>query len=639
MDDKNGVVRSVVDVAAAAAAVDRVFTNPDQRLLIAPRADSPTLSTIDVDRTGLVGSVAVTVDLTHPEPEQLRMLLTSPDGTTVVLHDPDSASGSAKDQGVVAGGIAATYPHDREPVGSLGRFAARPAAGRWTLTIENDRTAAAAGDDAVLIGWSLVFAESDQPALEETTLVFPVVAHADGAHGTVWRSDVRLFNPMPGHDAEIRLFLVQPELDEGFGIRQTDVVVPHGSIVAVDDLVAGRFGLDAAVGSLVVQDSSAAVTHGTSRTYTTSSSGTYGQFIPPSAAGAGTTGAGEPPLVVLPVVGTDHRLNLGFTEIAGGSATVAVSLVDAVGGAPAGPSTFHAVQAFANLQINDVLSDTAQTVSDEVYAEITVVSGDGRISAYASVIDNRTGDAVFVAGSHPSVTPLLLVPVVARTSGQAGTRWQSDLRVLNHGRFTVNIDAEFRFQGGFGLPPVTRSVELQPGAAASIDDVVGTMFGFDEVAGSLRLVPREGPAALCATSRTANHSASGTYGQYVPALASGSGLTGAGTVLHVSKSATVRSNVGIVETSGTGVHLTVRLLDRIGRTLGSPIDLGLGPWESVQLNDIFAVVGAQGSDTARVAIETTGGPGRFFAYGSVIDAVSGDAIFVPILPIPEPLTN
>jgi hypothetical protein len=61
----------------------------------------------------------------------------------------------------------------------------------------------------------------------------------------------------------------------------------------------------------------------------------------------------------------------------------------------------------------------------------------------------------------------------------------------------------------------------------------------------------------------------------------------------------------------------------------------LGAWESVQINDIFAALGAEGQINARIELTRDSGDGGFFAYASVIDAESGDAIFVPVLELPN----
>jgi len=625
MDDKNGLIRPMIDLAAALEAAERVAVCSETSIPIRRSPDSPTVSSVLVDFEGVVGHLDVLLDLTHPNPENLRLTLRSPNGVEVVLHDHTPAPN----------GISGAYPNDLEPHESLGRFSGAPTQGLWTLVVDDDGEPDEIDDGASLIGWALRFEDPSQLSYRDTTMVFPVVAHVEGAQDTKWRSDLRIFNAAANREAEIRLFLVPSSGEAMNGPRQTDVIVPHGAVVALDDLVASRFGLGAGQGSLVVQDPAGTVVYGTSRTYTAGASGTYGQFVAPSVAGHSSTGAGDPALIVLPAAGVDHRVNIGITEVNGQGATAAVTLLDSSNGVALGPSTFHFVEPYANLQLNGVLPDSEVASGADPYVAVAVVQGEGRVVTYGSVIDNRTGDAVFISGESPVVVPYLLVPVIATNQGQAGTEWRSDLRVLNHGSFSVHVDAELRFQGALGIPPVVESFTLQPGEAITIDDVVGSLFGFSNVAGSLRLVPREGPAALAATSRTANHSTVGTYGQYVPALSAGRGLHGSGVLLHVDKGQNTRSNLGIVETDGSSIGIEIRLYDHLGTPLGWPMTMTLGPWESVQVNDIFDALGARDHRNARAEISLVSGNGGFFAYASVIDADSGDAIFVPVLELPS----
>jgi hypothetical protein len=227
--------------------------------------------------------------------------------------------------------------------------------------------------------------------------------------------------------------------------------------------------------------------------------------------------------------------------------------------------------------------------------------------------------------------------VVARNQGQSGTQWRSDLRVLNGGSFSIHLDAELRLQGAFGMPPVVESFELPPGQAITFDDVIHSLFGFETAVGSLRLVPREGPAVLFATSRTANHGGHyGTYGQYVPALSDDAGLHERGVLLHIEDGPRMRTNMGLIETSGESVTLEISLLDHKGRPLGAVTRQTLGPWESNQINDIFEVLGAASHANARLEVTRLSGAGTFFAYASVVDADSGDAVFVTAQEVTTP---
>jgi subtilisin-like proprotein convertase family protein len=627
MDDKNGLIRPMVHLGDAMDEAERVAISTDRALPISPASDTPTISVVRVDRDAPVGHLEVLVDLAHPSPEDLRLSLQAPDGTTVTLHDG----------GAGHHGITGTYPHDLRPIDSLGRFAGVQSQGDWVLTIETDLAGAAPDTEPKLVGWALKIEEPTEPPFDDTTMVFPVVAHAEGANDTQWRSDLRIFNHLPTPESEIRLVLLPPAGDTSFTPRETKVIVPHGSVVALDDVVERRFGLDSAQGSLVVRDAAGTATHATSRTYTLGENGTYGQFVAPVVGTLDSTGVGDSSIIVLPTTGADQRVNIGVTEITGASATVAITVIDSETGIAVGPSTFLQLPGFSNIQLNGVLPDLEFGAAANPYIAVNVVQGAGRVTAYGSVIDNRSGDAVFVAGSAPRVTPFLLVPVVARNQGEAGTEWRSDLRLLNHGNFSIHVDAELRLQGAFGLPALVRSFELQPGQATTIEDVVGSIYGFESAVGSLRLVPREGPAALCATSRTANHGGDlGTYGQYVPALAYGDGLLDRGVLLHIDSDDDTRTNIGLVETNGLGVSIGVRLLDDRGLEIGAPIQVTLGPWDSTQINQVFEALSAAPRRNARVEITRVGGNGAFFAYASVIDAHSGDAIFVPIQEISTP---
>lgn len=633
MDDRNGLVRPIINLADAVDAASRVAVAGDTSVPILSYPEPPLTSSLWVDQDGTVGNVEVFVNLAHPRPDELSLILTSPDGTEVILHDRGPGTTPETVAGLRFDGIAGSYPNDLEPAQSLGRFHGVTSRGWWTLTVEDHGDGSGGSASAELVGWALeVFEPVGQP-LTDRSMVFPVVARTDGVNDTVWRSDVRIFNASDRREAELRLLMISDAVQGQTEIRQTDVVVPHGSVLALDDVVGSRFGLESGRGSLLVNDPTGEVVHGSSRTFTIGDDGTYGQFIAPMAGTFRSTGAGEPPLVLLPTGGDNHRVNVGCTEVSGAGATVAITLVDSASGVTIGPSTFLAVEPNQNLQINGVLPDIDLPPTADPYLTVTVVNGSGRVAAYASVIDNRTGDAVFIPGSRPEIRPSLLIPVVARVRGEAGTEWRSDIRVLNHGSFSVHVDAELRFQDAVGLPPVVRTFELRPAEAASFEDVVGSLFSFDEVQGSLRLVPREGPAALCAVSRTANQVAEGTYGQFIPAIAEGQGIRHEGALIHLAKNDRARTNVGIVEADGKGVSLRLLLHDEIGRPMGYVNHLTLGSWESVQINDVFAAMGAPPRDNARLEIAIEGGAGNFFAYASVVDADSGDAIFVPALDV------
>jgi len=128
MDDKNGFIRPMIDLAAALEAAERVAVSSETSIPIRRSPDSPTVSSVLVDREGVVGHLDVLLDLAHPNPENLRLTLRSPNGIEVVLHDHTPAPN----------GIAGAYPNDLEPHESLGRFSGAPTQGLWTLIVDDD---------------------------------------------------------------------------------------------------------------------------------------------------------------------------------------------------------------------------------------------------------------------------------------------------------------------------------------------------------------------------------------------------------------------------------------------------------------------------------------------------------------------
>jgi len=87
-----------------------------------------TTFTVDEDRT--ISDLDVTLDIFHLDPTQLIVELTSPQGTTVRLHDRSAGSGH---------GIETRYDQDTAPdgPGSMADFVGESALGTWTLSVQD----------------------------------------------------------------------------------------------------------------------------------------------------------------------------------------------------------------------------------------------------------------------------------------------------------------------------------------------------------------------------------------------------------------------------------------------------------------------------------------------------------------------
>jgi len=165
-------------------------------------------------------------------------------------------------------------------------------------------------------------------------------------------------------------------------------VIKQGSVaahqvIALDDVVAefiGRTGF----GSVSAQLSGNLVA--TSRTFTSTSSGTYGQFVP----FAPLALLGGPHALLHIENSSAFRTNLGMINTGAFDEVIRFTLFDASGAALG--STERTVGPLRVLQFSIAELTSAPVTDGRVEVEIAV----GNAIAWASVVDNATGDPIFV---------------------------------------------------------------------------------------------------------------------------------------------------------------------------------------------------------------------------------------------------
>ncbi len=136
---------------------------------------------------------------------------------------------------------------------------------------------------------------------------------------------------------------------------------------------------------------------GTSRTYHDAPGGTYGQFIPVlqrlHAASFGQQAT------ILQLSGgssseAEFRTNMGIVNAGGNAITVVIDLFYA-SGAPLASLT-RVLPAFGYEQVNGVFDEAGCETMADGYAVVTSTTPGGAFFTYASVVDNRSNDAVFI---------------------------------------------------------------------------------------------------------------------------------------------------------------------------------------------------------------------------------------------------
>jgi len=582
------------DCGAAPRGEVTLFQSTQQGLAIPDNSPAGVTSPLDITDSRAIERLAVNVNIAHPSRGDLQILLTAPDGTTVTLQNQSTDH---------APFTQVTYGVDADPAERLDIFHGRPANGRWTLTVKDLQPQNA----GTLLSWSLgiTFAGDVPASIRPSTFaprkIIAAVAHTPGALGTTWQTDVRLFNR--GAIAANVTAIFTHSGDEGWNhFTAVKLSIAPRQVLALDDVVAATMRTSG-VGQLeLLGDTDALVI--TSRTFTRANGGTYGQFIPAVSTSESAAIAYVPRIQVTP----DFRTNIGFAETAGGSGTVRVTLFDG------GNGSIVSQQELAILPFGQV--QFPATGATLMTAQLRVISGDARIVAYSSVIDNGTGDPIYVPAATPR-TGTFAAPVINQPG--VNTSWHSDIFVSSFG------DSTESFQLTYTDAVTGERIIKQSGVGAhevlALADVLASFFGRT----GLGSVVAELPADLTATSRTFTAARNGTYGQFIP-FSPVELLGGPRELLHIERSSAFRTNLGAINTGDIDEVVRFTLYDAAGRAVGS-LDRTVGPLRVVQFS-LDAITNAPIID-GRVEVEVVNGNGHALAWASVVDNTTGDPIFVP----------
>jgi uncharacterized repeat protein (TIGR01451 family) len=483
------------------------------------------------------------------------------------------------------------------------------------------------------------------------SLIIPSVGHLDGINSQ-WRSDVRITNTSLQKINYLLRFT--PAGGDPSQAKQTQVSIASNDTMALDDIVKNWYGVgalgDAANGVLEIRPLNTAgkgapntedvnvsfVTVASSRTFNQSTGGTLGQYIPaiPFASFIGkvaTTGDARAGILSMQQIAQSpsYRTNLGIVEAAGKPASVLLSVFDT-----SGKNLLDLpidLKAGEQRQLNSFLS--AQNISlADGRVEAKVTDGDGKIMAYASVVDNTTTDPLLVTGVPLAQTPAqsYVLPGVADL-GTGGANWRSDLRIFNSGTAPQFVTMTLYPQtGSSSSNTISRSFTVNPGEVSVLDNVLASHFGVTNIGGAMH-VDTLTDANLVVTGRTYNQvDGGGTYGQFIAAVTPDDGIAKGGrtlNVLQIEDSTRYRTNLGIAEVSGQPVTVEVSVFLPDAK-VAPKVTITLAANEYRQFR-VLQQLGVGTAYNARIAIRVIDGDGKITAYGSVIDMQTQDPTYVP----------
>jgi hypothetical protein len=456
---------------------------------------------------------------------------------------------------------------------------------------------------------------------EATAFVVPAVARIDGVGDTAWVSDVTLANP---HATPVEIELTYLARDrDNIQAPTFDLVVGPGQSMNLEDVVQGTFGTSGS-GALLVQAQRPVVV--VSRTFNDTPEGTFGQFIAGfderDAIHEGQIGH----LLMLEESGL-FRTNFGLVNLGLDQVTVEVLFVD-----PSGSdlgTLSRTLPPRGVTQINRVLRELTELEISGFRAEVRVVTPEGRVMAYGSVVDNSSGDPTFIDTRLNTHAIDIVVPAAARLAGANGTQWASDLLLHNARPHQVQATVRRWNRDADNSGAETIELNLSGGESLLLDDIVDALFS-DTGAAALAINATDG---LMATSRTFNDAASGTFGQLVPGMDSSEDTTlRPGRLGHLAQLEQTdlatgrRTNLGLVNLGEDPVEVEVRFFAGDGSALGE-LNPQLPPFGYIQINEALAEAGAADAANVRAEIEVITVGGRVLAYASTVDNRTGDPVF------------
>lgn len=459
---------------------------------------------------------------------------------------------------------------------------------------------------------SLVIASSalaERPRGAQRMFV-PVVVHAGGINSE-FRSDLFLFNR--GTNAnDVTLIFTRSGSDGTSEFLSAQQVVAPGQTIALEDIVASVFHTTGSGALELTGDLASIVARST--TYNVTENGKVAQSVYVMRE-SDAIGAGDEPLFLTPVTDIGWaRTNIGLSEIAGRAGTVKVTIYSSFA---ALESVEIPILSHSHVQIPVTRTGYFETT----FAAVEVIGGDARVIPYASVVNNHSGDPMYVAGKRSNLVPHV-IPVAAHIGN---LDWASGIWYTNvffaRGIFNYPEPPLLTFHHADD-PNATRTYRELPGAIATYSNsAIFTLFEFfDGAVGHIQFTPPEGSFI---TTELYTSPGDRTVGQVIDPVPLSHAI-GAGhsvDAIGVESSSPRRTNIGVTEVDGKPVIVRMTEHDADGALFASR-DVELGGYRNVQFRVIW------GTALGRVRFTVLSGTGRIVAYASVIENISGDPTFI-----------
>ena len=461
-------------------------------------------------------------------------------------------------------------------------------------------------------------------------LVVPATADTPGAYQTRWLSELVLHNPGNG-TVEVRIYFLARNGNGSDGVVGRTVSIPAQESRKLESVLSRLFEQQPAVGGLLLAADGPLMV--SSATYNPVNGGRYGQHIVGMNLGDLVHGS-EPAALIRLTSNEQFRTNVGFVNTTPTALNLEVRYFLASGSELG--SRGYQVPAYGLVQVDGALSALGVGPIDDAFAVVRAVEDHAVYAAYSSVVNRVTGDPVYGAPVRAS-DEALYVGGMANAVGRFNTYWLSDLELYNPTDELAECDLRFRLADQYTVAR-RRQVTVPAHSSVRLSDLVGETFRISGT-GGLQIVPLQG--SIAASAQTYNVGGiNGQYGQNIPAFFDENAIEDdeTGRIIHLANSIDLcsgfRTNIGVINASPIETNIEVALYRGDGTYMLTRI-LRLYPWGYHQENDILNCVTRTNVFDGYAVVRAADPEVRFFAFASVVDTVSGDALYIPAQK-PEP---
>jgi hypothetical protein len=255
--------------------------------------------------------------------------------------------------------------------------------------------------------------------------------------------------------------------------------------------------------------------------------------------------------------------------------------------------------------------------------------------AYASIVDNQTGDGSFVSDQIQSFSKAL-IPGVAHATGANNTIWKTDLNLYNPASAEATVKLTYYPYGSTDLTSFTKSGTVPAHGTLIVGDILSIFSGLNPQEAGFLVAETLGATTdeIMLSARTYNdQGAKGTYGQYIPSLdlgVAGGRQAQKMFISGLSSNSAFRLNIGLINGDSDGAALAqLTLRSYTGSVLGAKDYYLELSYSGTQIsNDTLLADMGISMSFENATLEVTVGGDNLFAYASSVDNITGDPIFL-----------